>query len=33
MTDTELVPREPDRGPATKPLVDDQLADELLGRA
>src|SRR3954469_2312663 len=33
MTDTETVPRKPDREPASKPLVDDQLADELLGRA
>jgi hypothetical protein len=33
MTDTELVPGKPDRGPAARPLVDDQLADELLGRA
>src|SRR3954468_23810405 len=33
MTDTETVPRNPDREPASKPLVDDQLADELLGRA
>jgi transposase-like protein len=27
------VPRQPDREPAAKPLVDQQLADELLGRA
>jgi putative transposase len=33
MTDTTTVPRKPDREPASKPLVDDQLADELLGRA
>jgi len=33
MTDTRTVPRQPDREPAAKPLVDQQLADELLGRA
>src|SRR4051794_18721238 len=33
MTDTEAVPRKPDRKPASTPLVDDQLADELVGRA
>jgi putative transposase len=33
MTDTKTVPRQPDREPASKPLVDDQLADQLLARA
>jgi putative transposase len=33
MTDTEAVPRNPDREPAAKPLVDERLADELLARA
>jgi hypothetical protein len=33
MSDTETVPRRPDREPASKSLVDDQLADELLDRA
>jgi putative transposase len=34
MTDTRTVPRQPDREPVSRPpLVDDQLADELLGRA
>ena len=33
MTDTEIVPREPDRPPASKPAVDAALADELLARA
>jgi hypothetical protein len=33
MTDTGTVPRQPDREPMPKRLVDDQLADELLGRA
>ena len=33
MTETKTVPRQPDREPVSKPLVDDQLADELLGRA
>jgi transposase-like protein len=33
MTDTEVVPRKPDRRDGDPPLVDEQLADELLGRA
>jgi putative transposase len=33
MTDTETVPRRPDREPESAPLVDERLADELLGRA
>src|SRR5690349_10944672 len=33
MTDTEVVPRGPDRADGDPPLVDGQLADELLGRA
>jgi putative transposase len=33
MTDTEVVPRRPDRADGDPPLVDEQLADELLGRA
>ena len=34
MTDTKAMSRQPDRAPASKPpLVDGQLADELLGRA
>ena len=34
MTDTRTVPRDSDREPASRPpLVDEQLADELLGRA
>jgi putative transposase len=34
MTDTEVVPRKPDRPPVDKPpLVDAELADELLARA
>ena len=33
MTDTVTVPRETDREPASRPLVDERLADELLGRA
>jgi putative transposase len=33
MTDTVTVPRDIDREPASKPLVDERLADELLGRA
>jgi transposase-like protein len=33
MTDTEVVPRKPDRPDGDSPLVDEQLADELLGRA
>jgi hypothetical protein len=34
MTDTRTVPHDPDRKPAANPpLVDEQLADELLGRA
>jgi putative transposase len=33
MTDTKAVPRKPGREPASKPLVDAELADELLGRA
>jgi putative transposase len=33
MTDTEVVPRKPERPDGDQPLVDDALADELLGRA
>jgi putative transposase len=33
MTDTEVVPRKPDRPDGDPPLVDEQLADELLARA
>ena len=34
MSETKAVPRHPDREPASRPpLVDDQLADELLARA
>jgi transposase-like protein len=33
MRDTKVVPRKPGREPASKPLVDAELADELLGRA
>jgi putative transposase len=33
MTDTEVVPRKPDRPDVDPPLVDEQLADELLARA
>ena len=33
MTDTEVVPRRPDGPDREPPLVDEQLADELLGRA
>ena len=33
MTDTEIVPRMPDRPPASRPVVDAELADELLARA
>jgi putative transposase len=33
MTDTEIVPRRPDRPDGEPPLVDQQLADELLARA
>ena len=33
MTDIKTVPRQPDREPASKPLVDEQLADQLLARA
>jgi putative transposase len=33
MTDTEVVPRKTDRPDGDPPLVDEQLADELLGRA
>ncbi len=33
MTDTEIVPRKPDQPPASKPVVDAELADELLARA
>jgi putative transposase len=33
MTDTEVVPGKPDRPGGDPPLIDEQLADELLGRA
>jgi hypothetical protein len=34
MSDTSTVPRKPDGGrPAPSPLVDDELADQLLGKA
>ena len=33
MSDTEVVPRKPDRAEGDPPLVDEQLADELLARA
>lgn len=33
MTDTEVVPGKPDRPGDDPPLVDEQLADELLARA
>ena len=34
MTDTSMVPRQPEGGPpARRPLVDEQLADQLLGKA
>jgi hypothetical protein len=34
MQDTAKVPRKPDGGkPARRPLVDDELADQLLGKA
>jgi putative transposase len=34
MTDTSTVPRKPDGGKPTRwPLVDDELADQLLGKA
>ena len=34
MNDTAMVPRKPDPGsPARRPLVDEELADQLLGRA
>ena len=33
MTDTSTVPRKPDGGAGLPPLVDEQLADELLGKA
>ena len=34
MSDTSTVPRKPDGGkPARRPLVDDELADQLLGKA
>jgi hypothetical protein len=34
MSDTAMVPRNPDGGPpARRPLVDEELADQLLGKA
>ena len=33
MTDTAVVPREPDRPPAARPVVDEELADRLLAKA
>src|SRR6476469_6969727 len=33
MTDTEVVPRKPERPDGDQPMVDEALADELLGRA
>lgn len=34
MSDTAMVPRKPDDGPPVRrPLVDEELADQLLGKA
>jgi mutator family transposase len=33
MTDTALVPRKSEGSPAGRPVVDDELADQLLGKA
>jgi hypothetical protein len=31
MTDTAIVPRKPEGSPAGRPLIDEELADQLLG--